>query len=69
MRVTPKSNHKKAYTAVKQHLHEHIEHQLAWRTAENLALYQHSCHEVQSSYNTLSVKELQQRSAISLLSQ
>jgi len=30
-----KSNHKKAYTAVKQHLHEHIEHQLAWRTAEN----------------------------------
>jgi predicted transposase YbfD/YdcC len=30
-----KSNHKKAYTAVKQHLNEHIEHQLAWRTAEN----------------------------------
>jgi predicted transposase YbfD/YdcC len=30
-----KSNHKKAYTAVKQHLHEHIEHHLAWRTAEN----------------------------------
>jgi predicted transposase YbfD/YdcC len=30
-----KSNHKKAYTAVKQHFHEHIEHQLAWRTAEN----------------------------------
>ena len=30
-----KSNHKKAYTAVKQHVHEHIEHQLAWRTAEN----------------------------------
>ena len=30
-----KSNHKKAYTAVKQHLHEYIEHQLAWRTAEN----------------------------------
>jgi transposase len=33
------------------------------------ALYQHSCHEVQSSCNTLSVKELQQRSAIGLLSQ
>jgi len=30
-----KSNHKKAYTAVKQHFHEHIEHHLAWRTAEN----------------------------------
>jgi len=30
-----KSNHKKAYTAVKQHFHEHIEHQLAWRMAEN----------------------------------
>jgi predicted transposase YbfD/YdcC len=30
-----KSNHKKAYTAVTQHFHEHIEHQLAWRTAEN----------------------------------
>jgi hypothetical protein len=33
------------------------------------ALYQHSCHEVQSSCNALSVKELQQRSAIGLLSQ
>ena len=30
-----KSNHKKAYAAVKEHFHEHIEHQLAWRTAEN----------------------------------
>jgi len=30
-----KSNHKKAYTAVKQHFHEPIEHQLPWRTAEN----------------------------------
>jgi predicted transposase YbfD/YdcC len=30
-----KSNHKKAYTAVKQYFHHHIEHQLAWRTAEN----------------------------------
>ena len=30
-----KSNHKKAYTAVKQYFHQHIEHQLAWRTAEN----------------------------------
>jgi predicted transposase YbfD/YdcC len=30
-----KGNHKKAYTAVKQHFHQHIEHQLAWRTAEN----------------------------------
>jgi len=30
-----KSNHKKAYTAVTQHLHEHIEPHLAWRTAEN----------------------------------
>jgi predicted transposase YbfD/YdcC len=30
-----KSNHKKAYTAVTQHLHEHIDPQLAWRTAEN----------------------------------
>ena len=29
------NNHKKAYTAVKQHFHEHIEHQLAWRNAEN----------------------------------
>jgi predicted transposase YbfD/YdcC len=30
-----KSNHKKAYTAVQQYFHQHIEHQLAWRTAEN----------------------------------
>ena len=30
-----KSNHKKAYTAVKQYFHQHIEHQLAWRTADN----------------------------------
>src|SRR5262245_5030777 len=34
-----------------------------------LALYQHSCHEVQSSCNALSVKELQQSSAIGLISQ
>lgn len=30
-----KSNHNKAYTAVTQYFHQHIEHQLAWRTAEN----------------------------------
>ena len=30
-----KGNHKKAYKAVKRHFHAHIEHQLAWRTAEN----------------------------------
>src|SRR5215468_11618892 len=30
-----KGNHKKAYTTVKQHFHEHIEHQLVWRHAEN----------------------------------
>jgi predicted transposase YbfD/YdcC len=30
-----KSNHKKGYAAVKQHFHQHIEHQVAWRTAEN----------------------------------
>jgi predicted transposase YbfD/YdcC len=30
-----KGNHKKAYAAVKQHFHQYIEHQLAWRTAEN----------------------------------
>jgi predicted transposase YbfD/YdcC len=30
-----KSNHKKAYKAIKQHFHQHIEHQLAWRAAEN----------------------------------
>jgi len=33
--LTLKSNHKKAYKAIKQHFHPHIEHQLAWRTAEN----------------------------------
>jgi predicted transposase YbfD/YdcC len=32
-----KSNHKRAYAAVKQHFHEHIEHQLAWRTADNFS--------------------------------
>src|SRR5215470_225296 len=30
-----KSNHKKAYAAVKRYFHQHIEHQLAWRTAES----------------------------------
>jgi len=30
-----KANHTKAYTAVKQYFHHHIEHQLAWRTAEH----------------------------------
>src|ERR671939_1068301 len=30
-----KGYHRKAYTAVKQYFHQHIEHQLAWRTAEN----------------------------------
>jgi predicted transposase YbfD/YdcC len=30
-----KGNHKKAYAAVKQHFHQHIEHQMTWRTAEN----------------------------------
>ena len=30
-----KSNHKKAYRAVKKYFHERIEHQLAWRNAEN----------------------------------
>jgi predicted transposase YbfD/YdcC len=29
-----KGNHRKAYTAVKQYFHQHIEHQLAWRNAE-----------------------------------
>ena len=29
-----KSNHTKAYTAVKQYFHPHIEHPLAWRTTE-----------------------------------
>jgi predicted transposase YbfD/YdcC len=30
-----KGNHKKAYTAIKQYFHQHIEHQVAWRTAHN----------------------------------
>jgi predicted transposase YbfD/YdcC len=30
-----KSNHKKAYTAVTQHFHQHIEHHLPWRDTEN----------------------------------
>jgi len=30
-----KSNHKKAYTAVKQYFHQDIEHNLAWRQADN----------------------------------
>ena len=30
-----KANHKKAYTAVKAHFHQEIEHHLAWRNAEN----------------------------------
>jgi predicted transposase YbfD/YdcC len=30
-----KCNHKKAYAAVTQHFHQHIEHHLAWRNAEN----------------------------------
>jgi hypothetical protein len=30
-----KGNHTEAYTAVKQYFYQHIEHQLAWRTAEN----------------------------------
>jgi hypothetical protein len=30
-----KGHHKKAYAAVKQPFHQHIEPQLAWRTAEN----------------------------------
>jgi len=29
-----KANHKKAYRAVKQHVHQPMEHQVAWRTAE-----------------------------------
>jgi predicted transposase YbfD/YdcC len=33
--LTLKGNHKKAYAAVKQHFHQHIEHHLDWRTAEN----------------------------------
>ena len=30
-----KNNHTKAYTAVTQHFHQHIEHNLPWRNAEN----------------------------------
>jgi predicted transposase YbfD/YdcC len=30
-----KSNHQKAYAAVTQHFHQHIEHNLPWRNAEN----------------------------------
>ena len=30
-----KSNHKKAYAAVKRYFHQDIEHHLAWRTSEN----------------------------------
>jgi predicted transposase YbfD/YdcC len=30
-----KSNHKKAYKAIKQYFHAHVEHHLAWRTSEN----------------------------------
>jgi predicted transposase YbfD/YdcC len=30
-----KGNHKKAYAAIKQYFHQHIEHHVAWRTAEN----------------------------------
>ena len=30
-----KGNHKKAYRAIQQYFHQHIEHQLAWRNAEN----------------------------------
>jgi predicted transposase YbfD/YdcC len=30
-----KGNHKKAYAAVKQYFHQHIEHHLAWRTSEH----------------------------------
>ena len=30
-----KSNHKKTYAAVTQHFHQHIEHHLPWRDAEN----------------------------------
>jgi hypothetical protein len=35
----------------------------------HLALYQHSCHGVQSSFNVLSVNELQPSSAVVLMSQ
>jgi hypothetical protein len=34
-----------------------------------LALYQHSCQEVQSSYNALSIKELHLHPAVGLLPQ
>jgi len=34
-----KSNHKKAYKAITQHFHAHIEHQLAWRNAENFRFH------------------------------
>ena len=30
-----KGNHKKAYTTVKQHFHEHIEHNFPWRDAQH----------------------------------
>ena len=30
-----KNNHKKAYTAIKAHFHQQIEHHLAWRNADN----------------------------------
>jgi predicted transposase YbfD/YdcC len=30
-----KSNHKKNYKTITQHFHQHIEHQVAWRNAEN----------------------------------
>jgi len=30
-----KGNHKKAYTEIKQHFHQHIEHNLPWRDADN----------------------------------
>jgi predicted transposase YbfD/YdcC len=30
-----KNNHKKAYTAVTEHFHQHIEHNLPWRDAQN----------------------------------
>jgi len=33
--LTLKGNHKKAYTAVKEHFHQHIEHNLPWRDARN----------------------------------
>jgi len=33
--LTLKGNHKKAYTAVKQHFQQHIEPHLAWRSDEN----------------------------------